>query len=115
MSESSAPNTEELAYLLWERQGRPANRAAQNWVEAEYLAHPPTAAQPTDRESEVDLRMRGLGPLTQTGIPGESKAPAGRLKNRTVLLLSCLAGVSLVTAAGMIFSSSHRRWFDREA
>ena len=63
MSEGNGSGTEDLAYLLWEKQGRPENRSAQNWIEAEYLAG--SLANVTRDENEVDLRMRGLGPLTQ--------------------------------------------------
>ena len=70
MSEIKGPKTEELAYLLWEQQGRPENRSAENWLEAEYLAKSMSAPlKPMIGENEIDLRMRGLGPLTQSEPP----------------------------------------------
>ena len=107
MSDFDNRTTEELAYLLWEKQGRPQNRSVQNWVEAEYLANPPASShRPTDTDCEVDLRMRGLGPLTQGEAPAnwteEPKPKHG------LLILSCLAGASLVMGAGLLFSKTRR-------
>jgi len=112
MSESDTRTTEELAYLLWERQGRPQNRAAENWMEAEYLAHPPTLLQPPrDAEMEVDLRMRGLGPLTLenstnnlAGAPN-SRPAAGSKRG----LLTWLSGVGLLIALGTAATIFHQR------
>jgi Protein of unknown function (DUF2934) len=115
MSDLDGRNTEELAYRLWERQGRPQNRSVQNWLEAEYLTHPPALGhRPMDMDGEIDLRMRGLGPLTQPepSVPNGAKVKgAGPQpdKKQGLWLLSCLAGVSLVMGAGMIFSFSNRR------
>jgi Protein of unknown function (DUF2934) len=112
MNETQGHKTEELAYLLWEQQGRPENRSVENWLEAEYLAHPLGGSQPaTKAESEVDLRMRGLGPLTQSEAPtpnedgarSEEKSEQG--SSRLIpLITSCIALTGLVIASGMIGS-----------
>jgi hypothetical protein len=116
MSEGSGPNTEELAYLLWERQGRPENRSSENWLEAEYLAR--SLAASTKDEAEADLRMRGLGPLTQnesrsrggndvpSATSSESSNPSkhGHGASRTSPTTLCVAGTALVIALGMLLS-----------
>jgi len=64
MSDSTKPQIEALAYLIWEKQGRPENRSEEHWIEAEYhilarsLVHEKSEAQ-----ADNDLRSRGLGPL----------------------------------------------------
>ena len=116
MSESNGPSTEELAYLLWEKQGRPENRSAQNWIEAEYLAG--SLANVTRDENEVDLRMRGLGPLTQgESLPwngdaqqSENGSGASQINQSeqdvggTSVIASCVAGTALVIAVGVLIS-----------
>ena len=116
MSEGNCPNTEELAYFLWERQGRPENRSSENWLEAEYLTR--TWATPTKDEGEADLRMRGLGPLTQSESPSRggdagpsanssecSKAQTdGHRANRISLITLCVAGTASMIVFRMLFS-----------
>ncbi len=64
MSDSTKPEIEALANLIWERQGRPENKSQEHWLEAEYqilsksLVHEKGAAQ-----NDYDLRSRGLGSL----------------------------------------------------
>ncbi len=108
MSENQ--NTAELAYLLWEKQGRPLDRSAQNWLEAEYRAHSPIVVQqPIDAKNEADLRMRGLGSITASRIPSEPVQTISRIhdKNRFVRF-ACLAGLGLA-AAGAILSLFNRQ------
>jgi hypothetical protein len=115
MSERNGPSTEELAYLLWEKQGRPENRSAQMWAEAEYLAR--SLATSTWEENEADLRMRGLGPLTQSESLPKNQDEA-QSENRsgiseidqpeqgvggTSVIPSYVAGTALVIALGMLF------------
>lgn len=119
MSEINARNTEELAYLLWERQGRPQNRSVENWLEAEYLEHSLGISHVrTKAENEVELRMRGLGPLTRIEGPvanGMAKqgrgAAVSRRENsrqgRSVfrpVIASCVMGTGLIIAIGIAFS-----------
>jgi hypothetical protein len=116
MSEVNGTKTEELAYLLWEQQGRPENRSAENWLEAECIARSLAAA--TKDEIEADLRMRGLGPLTQdeslsrgnarqsensSGSSGKEKSEHG-ISGATPMIASCVAGTALVIALGLAFS-----------
>ena len=121
MSEGNGPGIEELAYLLWEKQGRPENRSAQNWLEAEYLAR--SLATATRDENEADLRMRGLGPLTQgeslprnedkqqtqnsSGTSGIEKPEQG--VGAPSFIASCVAGTAMVIAVGMLFSFFRKR------
>jgi ribonuclease PH len=116
MSEGNGLSTEELAYLLWEKQGRHEDRSEQNWIEAEYLAR--SLATANRDEAEADLRMRGLGSLTQ----GESLPPSGdaqqsengsgtsqidqseRDAGGTSVIASCVAGAALVIAVGVLIS-----------
>ena len=114
-------STEELAYLLWEKQGRPENRSAQNWLEAEYLAR--SLAIATRDENEADLRMRGLGPLTQTESQPRNDDEQQNLNgSRTSgikkpqqsvgapsVIASCVAGTAMVIAVGMLFSFFRNR------
>jgi hypothetical protein len=116
MSEGNGPNTEELAYLLWERQSRLENRSSENWLEAEYLAR--SLAASTKDGAEADLRMRGLGPLTQieppsrigsTGPSANSSESAnssqpGHGASRPSPITLCVAGTALVIALGMLLS-----------
>jgi hypothetical protein len=112
MSEAQSPNTEELAYSLWESQGRPVNRSVDHWLEAEYRAHPMAASQrPNDPNGEIDLRMRGLGPLTQSQSPQENSKHEMTSFIRSV----CFVGASLVIAAGLIFSFSQKARFGTRA
>ena len=112
MNEGNGRNTEELAYLLWEQQGRPENRSVENWLEAEYLAHPLGGSQPaTKTESEADLRMRGLGPLTQgeTHTSNEGESRRGEKSQQgssrlSPLVTSCIAVTGLIVVSGMIGS-----------
>jgi hypothetical protein len=103
MSEANTPNIEELAYHLWERQGRPENRSTENWLEAEYRAH--SLITVTEDENQADLRMRGLGPLTQSEMSSRSseiKEPGQRVGG-TFMIASCVAGAALVVV-GILFS-----------
>jgi hypothetical protein len=116
MSEGNGPSTEELAYLLWEKQGRPENRSAQNWIEAEYLAG--SLANVTRDENEADLRMRGLGPLTQAESISQNGDAQQREKGSatsqlnhseqdvggTTVIASCVAGTAVVIAVGVLIS-----------
>src|ERR1700761_2753731 len=109
MSELDGRKTEELADLLWERQGRPQNRAAENWMEAEYQAHPPTVLQPLrDLEKEVDLRMRGLGPLTLDKVPatseGANQSQPARGSKHGLFSLAFMTGVGLLLMVGTAVS-----------
>jgi Protein of unknown function (DUF2934) len=120
MSKCSSRNTEELAYLLWEQQGRPENRSEENWLEAEYLVHPWAPSQQlAGTENEVDLRMRGLGPLTQSGAATPSESPeqssdgSESSKKETSrsdihparpVIASWVAVTALLIALGMFFS-----------
>lgn len=64
MSDSTKPEIEALANLIWEQQGRPENKSEEHWLEAEYtilqksLVHEKGAAH-----DDSDLHSRGLGPL----------------------------------------------------
>ncbi len=55
---------EALAFLIWEQQGCPENKAKENWIEAEYqilsrsLIHEQSVAQMDNAQ-----RSRGLGSL----------------------------------------------------
>ncbi len=103
MSEANTPNIEELAYHLWEQQGRPENRSAENWLEAEYRAR--SLIPVTENENEADLRMRGLGPLTQSEMSSRSseiKEPGQRIGG-TFMITSCVAAAALVIV-GILFS-----------
>ena len=93
MSEGNGIHIEELAYLLWEKQGRPENRSAENWLEAEFLARSLTTA--TNEESEGDLHMRGLGPLT-LAQPCSGNGDASRSENAAEpsVIEQCKQGVS---------------------
>jgi Protein of unknown function (DUF2934) len=116
MREGKGPSTEELAYLLWEKQGRPENRSTQNWIEAQSLAL--SLANVTRDESEADLRMRGLGPLTQDEslrrdgdkqqAPNGSRVSGIRKPEQRVdapsVIASCVAGTAMVVALGILFS-----------
>jgi hypothetical protein len=116
MSGGNSPKTEELAYHLWERQGRPENRSSENWSEAEYL--PSSWATPRKDESEGDLHMRGLGPLTQSesqsgggnAMPSanssetSNSSETGERASRNSLINLCVAGTALVIAFKMLFS-----------
>ena len=116
MSEGNGPNTEELAYLLWERQGRPENRSSENWLEAENVAR--SLASATKEETEADWRMRGLGPLTQSesqsrggnalpsanGSESSNSSEPRQRASHTSLIILCVAGTAFVIALGMLFS-----------
>lgn len=114
MNETKGRTTEELAYLLWEKQGRPENRSAENWLEAEYLSHSPSGPPPpTKRDNEADLRMRGLGLLTQ-GDPStftNSQPKLAVLRDSlnqvsTVgpVVASCIVGTVLMLGLGLVLS-----------
>ena len=117
MSETSGPKTEELAYLLWEQQGRPENRSAENWLQAEYLAQSVSVLLKPERgENEIDLRMRGLGPLTQSepspDAERDADVPPVSSKERSTeegdlsapIVTSCIAGAVVALALGVVFS-----------
>ena len=118
MSEINGLGTGELAYLLWERQGRPENRSLENWLEAEYLKHPMAPSYPATN-ADVEMRMRGLGPLTQVEPPmaNEIADPSGggavkvdkedsRQGKSAVgtVIVPCLVGAVVMIAIGMAFS-----------
>jgi hypothetical protein len=116
MNGANGSSTEELAYLLWERQGRPENTSEQNWMEAEHLAR--SLAAVTRDEIEAGLRMRGLGPLTQgrelsRNLDGQLiKSDSGTLQldrseedvGGTSVIASCVAGTALLITFGVLIS-----------
>ena len=116
MSESNGRKPEELAYLLWEQQGRPENSSAENVLEAESLGQSLSAPLRMIRgENEIDLRMRGLGPLTQSepsanptaGAESKEALGARRGTDSTAgnagLITSWIAGIVLAIGLGVLF------------
>jgi hypothetical protein len=77
MSKPTKSNTEDLAFLLWEQQGRPEGRSMEGWLEAEdrKLAKA-FREQENGAQREINLRSRGLGPLVQVSNEGrETEKP----------------------------------------
>jgi Protein of unknown function (DUF2934) len=56
---------EKLAHLIWQQEGRPEGRAAQHWIQAEFIVRSQAPGDEGDSNefSESKVRSRGLGSL----------------------------------------------------
>jgi hypothetical protein len=99
MSNSNESSNKELAERLCDQQGKPQDHSTGEWLEAEYRAHPPIATVP----NEVDLRMRGLGPLTRND-PAEPPAAAPSSKTSMQAAGSILLVAGVCVGVGILYS-----------
>ena len=73
----------ELAYALWERDGRPDGRSDQYWLqacalEADREAANSVGAMPAAGTTPDERRAAAVGPSTSKAIAAEAKAPNRR-------------------------------------
>jgi hypothetical protein len=103
MNNSNEPANDELAERLWNQQGGHEDHSGRDWLETEYLAHPPITAV----QREVDLRMRGLGPLTRSDLPEPStRSQPSESTTRSAGPLLIAAGVCV--GVGVLYSMLRR-------
>jgi hypothetical protein len=87
------PKPDDLASLLWEKQGRPEGHTDANWLEAEERRLE-ALRRTSDEESEIDLRSRGLGPITNQSR--KAFVSEGGLSKRVNQLILMALGVMCV-------------------